>query len=277
MKKFTAIFICATFCLSFFAGCASSQEKTAYDLYLNMQKALDNVKSIDMDMALAMEFTINTEPTDYSSGENKMTYNINGNLKQVKTDSGDFDMAMEFERKDSYSTSGLNPHSNNIGFASYYTGGIYYEALTVLGQKGPGTKKPMTVEEVMRQIETDEIKPLDFPETAIKESEITDLNDGSKKTEFILNGEFMTEQLLEKMRYAYPSPELKNAALTFNDFICEIVIDKDNIMKSYKMICDVTVTAHGEDGNMKMEISMTVNSYNDVIINFPADLDSYTD
>ncbi|MCL1858175.1 MAG: hypothetical protein FWF92_02955 [Oscillospiraceae bacterium] len=292
MKKFITVFICLIFSLCFFVGCTYSQakEKTAYKLYLNMQKAVADVKSIDMDMFLSIEFTsIGEQKNEGFSGltsESQTAYKSNGNLKKVKNSPGEFDIAMDFKRKDTYSTSGMNGHTNDVALLSYYTGGIYYECSQVLGQWGPETKKTMTVEDVMNEmnnwVKLDEIVILDFPEIAIKEYKVIDLSDGNKQIEFILSGEFMTGQILEKMRSAYNSPELIDAVLTFNDFTCETVIDKNNMMKSYKMLCDVTVTGFTatdfkEEGHYIKEISMAANSYNDVVIDFPSGLDNYTD
>lgn len=281
MKKFITIFICVIFCAVFLTACVSSQGKSAYDLYLDMQKAMIDVKSIDMDMSFAMEFTINTEPADYSSGESHTTNNINGNMKQIRKNADDFDMAMDFQTSNSASAGGLNPHAFNWTFKSYYTGGIYYE-LGIEGESKHGTQHPMTVEDVRRELELDKIVTLDFSETAIKESKITDLDNGGRQVEFTLSGDGMTGYFLEKMRAAYPSPSLENAELIFNDFTCEAVIDKNNMTKSYKMICNVTVTGFSatsfqEEWHYTEEISVTVNSYNNVIIEFPPDLEDYTD
>jgi uncharacterized protein YktA (UPF0223 family) len=85
----------------------------------------------------------------------------------------------------------------------------------------------------------------------------------------------MLEDILDYMRTTYPSPELNEAVLTFNESICEVIIDKNNFMKSYKMINDVSVTSQAEEGRLVTEININVNSYNDVTIEFPADLDTY--
>ena len=278
MKKFAVISILLIFCAAFFAGCNFREEKGAYDLYRDlykkMNKAKENLKSVDMDISVATEYTVFLEPTDVSSGESRTTETINGNLKQVRKSDSDADMEMNFEKQTSWYTSGLNGHSVHLAFNSYYTGGIYYEILTFNGQKGPGTKKPMTAEAVLKQIGYTGF--IEYPESAIKDCKITDLNDG-KKMELNINGEWMTGQILEYMRNTYPSPELNEASLTFNEFICEFLIDKNNIMKSCKMTYDISVTAVKEEGRLVTEINMAVNSYNSVTIDLPLDLDTYID
>jgi hypothetical protein len=136
----------------------------------------------------------------------------------------------------------------------------------------------MAVDDVMSYIKIDEAEILDFPVDAITYCEITDIKDGGKKIEFVLNGEGLAEHTLNKLKrniasVAYMSlgiPDLK-----FNEYICEVLTDKNNMMKSYKLICDISVMANGKDNPLTEVISITVNSYDDVKINFPSDLSSY--
>jgi len=256
----------------------------AYYLYKKMIRTMADVKSIDMDMSLNWEYDLKSEvivevldiPAYYTSSRQ-----LNGNMKKIKKNDNTLDMELNFQRTShSYFGGGPPGHIIHSEYISYYTDGIYYEDAYydwfLLGDK---SKMKMSAETVIREIGIDEIEILDFPLNAISEYKIIQLNDGNKKIEFILNGEWeITEQILKFMQdgFRYHPYDYKNAALNYDKFICEVVIDKNNMMKSYDMICDVELISRGENGRYIKEINIGVNSYNDVKINFPPDLDSYT-
>lgn len=250
MKKIIAIIICLTLFTVLFAGCDSQQNKEAYDLYQSMNTAMKDVKSLDMDINVLMDIT--------AAGSTISTV-TEGNMKQIMKSAADVDMAMNLV---------VSMMGTNTPTIAYYTGGIYY--FEVSGMK---MKMPMSLEDALQQ--SGGVETLNFPESAIKDCKITDVDDG-KKIELTLDGKeitSLTAQILETMQSF--SAELTETDMNYGDIKCEVVIDKDNMMKSYRIACDVTMTVLGESMGMKMDTSMTVNSYNDVTIEFPSDLDTY--
>jgi predicted small secreted protein len=257
MKRLTAIFICLTIILGLglLTGCNTPEGKDAYDLYLKMQDAMSGVKSLDMDMSAITELT---------SAGSTMKMDISGNIKTVKNSDTDFDMSMYLKS----SMMGMD-----FDTTSYYTGGALYSE--TMGMK---SKMAMPSDEAMQQAGGVEI--LDFPETAIKDFKITNA-DGGKKIAFTLNGKdikSVTDQAIESMQAMNPFMSTDNLSIDISDVICEVVIDKNNMLKSYKMVYDIIAAAGGADEmGMKIDMSIDVNSYNDVTIELPSDLDSYID
>ena len=255
------------------------------DLYKIMDKLKNGLKAVDMNISASMEYTVYWEATDIEieagfTGlrESKTTEDVKGNLKQVRKNGTDVDMEMNFSRGTLWTTRGLNSHGVHLDFVSYYTGGVYYENLTFMGGTS-STKKPMAYGDVWRQMGYPEF--VEYPESAIKEcATITDTDDG-KKMEITVNVEGMPEEIqesiLEYVRTIYPSPELNGAALTFNEFTCEVLVDSKNTMKSLRLMYDISFASAGEEGRLVRKIKITVNSYNDVTVNLPLDLDTYAD
>jgi hypothetical protein len=186
---------------------------------------------------------------------------------------------MNFKTMYRRSTGGTMPWTTYFYYKSHYTGGTYYEkeAMDMQGMLEivEGTKQPMTVDDVMRWRGLGEIETFDFPRSAIANCKITDLKDGDRKMEFTLNGLGMSKPIFNKMKAMAGAWEFNEKTLTFNEAICEVVIDKNDMMKSYKMRYDVSIMSNEYENRLTNEITMTVNSYNDVKISFPSDLNSY--
>lgn len=261
MKKITAIIICLVFCCGFLTSC---DEPDAYELYTKMTEAMAGVKSLDMDMTATYDITIAHDDAEDTQFNMSMT----GNLKQVMKDGKDFDMQMNMNLD-------VPALTMNYDTAFYYTGGMSYQDIS-----GNKIKMSLSVDEAMKQAD---FSILDFPKSAVKDFKITNNSDGSKKIEFTLIGEELdsfAEQLtaMTKSMYSdYPALELPDTEMSFGDVICEFVIDKDNMLKSSKTIYDDKNTVIGMEITRKVEMSITVKSYNNVTINFPDDLDSYED
>ncbi|MCL2775218.1 MAG: hypothetical protein FWD71_18000 [Oscillospiraceae bacterium] len=261
MKKFIAILICSVLLAGLLSGCGSSvmTVKEAYDLYQNMQTAMADVKSMDMDISSTIDMTLSGDTADTATGPiNTVT---TGNTKEVMNSATDIDMAMN-----------LTTTANGVDtpMMAYYTKGVFY-----FDTAGMKYKMPMSLEDVEKQGDS---TTLNFPQSAIKDFTVTDV-DGGKKIEFTLDGTAITDLLNQSLTAMQSiSPDITAADLTMGDVTCEAVIDtSSNMLKSYRMACDMTAAVQGISVSMSMDSTITINSFNDVTIDFPTDLDTYVD
>ena len=256
MKKITAILICSVLLVGLLSGCgatAGTSSKEAYDLYQNMSKAMADIKSLDMDMSAKVDITMS------GSTINTVT---TGNIKTVNNSDTDVNMAMNL------TTSAMG---TDTPILAYYTNGIFY-----MNTSGMKYKMPLSVEDAKKQAGI--ASTLEFPESAIKDCKVTDV-DGGKKINLTLDGSAISSlanQALTSMQAL--SPDVTASDLTISDVTCEAVIDtSNNMLKSYDMVCSISTTVQNNAIAMNMDTSMTINSYNDVTIDLPADLDTYAD
>jgi len=242
-------------------------KKEAYDFYQKMMKSMADIKSIDMDISIRR----NTSLTSINESV------IEGNIKKVIKSNNNIEMAMDLKRM-------AHLKSDTMGDTfleeakSYYTGGIYYENYRLVGGDWSRMKKKMTVDEVMYRMGLENIEIFDFPENAIKKFTAAKMGGSDKLIKFTLDGGYVKEQiskLTESDRY-YSWNDVRTGYFEIdknNDLICEAEIDKNNILKSYRIEYEVGTIYEKEFYNKR--ISIIVNSYNDVKIHFPSDLDSY--
>ena len=165
MKKITAIFICLVLFAGLLSGCATVSAKDAYDLYQNMNTAMADVKSMDMDISA----NVNIE----ASGSTISTA-VSGNMKTVKNSDTDVEMAMNFKT----TTMGMD-----IPMVMYYTKGVSY-----VEASGMKYKMALSVEDAQKQMGN--TSTLEFPESAIKDYKVTDVT-GGKKINFFFPAYFI--------------------------------------------------------------------------------------
>jgi hypothetical protein len=233
-----------------------------------MMESMKNVESIDMDVSTAMDIDM-SEILGMA-----MNTVVSGNIKQVIRSETDIDMAAKLNMR----MLGMTTPTT-----MYFTGGVLYMEMEMLSE-AIRYSMPASFEDAMSQVGTDEII-LDFPEDAIKDFSIGD-RDGGRKIEFTLDGEALTNlttQAMEVME-ASLSPygvSIADLNMDIGDVINEVVIDADGMLKSYRMTANISMAMEIEGEtitmSMAMDTSITVNSYNDVTINFPDDLDEWDD
>ena len=276
MKKFTAVFILLFICAGLLS-CGEVHEEDnaetnaavieqadtpaqyemneAYYLYKKMTELMADIKSIDMEISALSDLSID--------GEEASTY-ADGNIKKVINSDTDIEIYTDFEMyiNGDFITS----------MAAYYTGGIYYSSSS--SEFGGDIKQSYKMEDIQHAAFMPHADLLDFPESAVKDYKISDYN-GGKKIEMTLDGNNVTS-LLEK--------EQGVDDLYISEVICEFIIDENNMLKFHRTIYEIKMTLRIPDENnvlidshydMKRDTSVTVNSYNDVVIDFPDDLDEY--
>lgn len=250
MKRIIAVIINLIICISMLTACDPVADKSAYELYQDTTKAMAEVKSIDMDMSITMSMT--------AEGITE-TISMSCNMQQVTKSETNIEMAMNFHT----SMSG-----NTISMNIYYKDGVAY--IDYLGQK---IKSPMPIDELMSQ--TMEVDIVDFHENAIKDFKISSVDDGTR-IELTLNSELVSS-IMDQALSLIGETGLPNDGMEINlsDILFDMVIDNNNMLKSYHMVYEMTMTYMNETASMKVDMTLTVNSYNNVVINFPTDLSTY--
>lgn len=251
MKRIIAIIVSLSICLSMLAACDNPNlDKNAYELYQNMTKAMAEVKSIDMDMSMTMSIT---------ADELNESMSISGNMKQVTLSETNIEMATNLQT----SMSGITLSMN-----LYYKEGTAY--IDIMGQK---IKSPMSIDEAMSQ--TVEMDVVDFPENAIKDFKISSVNNNTR-IELTLNGESVSDIMDQAMSIVEETGlSIDDMEVNIGDILFDVIIDSKNMLKSYHVIYEMTMTYMDETASIKMDMTLTVNSYNNVTITFPTDLSTY--
>jgi len=260
MKKCIAIFILPVLCAGLLAGCGDAN---AYELYKNMMEAMENIESIDMDISVSMDIDM-TEMLGMT-----MKTVTSGNIKQVIRSETDIDMAANMS---------VNMLGETMPMKMYFTDGVMYMEMEEYGELFRFAM-PMSIEDAMGEIGTEDML-LDFPEDAIKDVSISS-QDGGRKIEFTLDGNALTDLMAQSMEamdemFAQMGMSAADISMDMGDVVSEVLIDGNGMLKSYRMVADIDMTMemYGETiiMSMKMDTSMTVNSYNNVTVTFPNDL-----
>jgi putative cell wall-binding protein len=244
MKKILCLLLCAILIISNLTACSDTEENiveesNAYELYTKMLAVMAEVKSIDMEIAALNDVFIDD---DESNGA------ASGNIKKAANrQTGGNDVAINFSigiNEDIVSTAEI-----------YYTDGILYYT----DASGLKMSSYTPYEQVPFLSHAD---LLEFPESAVKEFNISNHN-GGKKVEMTLDGNSVAS-ILEK------NQDAENYNLS--DVVCEFIIDENNMLLFHRIIYEENM----DNMRVKRDISITVNSYNDVKIEPTSDLDEYT-
>jgi len=255
LAKFTAILMVAALCASALASCDDNGSAAeAYQLYRQMMAAMSGVESIDMDMSSAI---------DIDMGWDAMTMVMHGNIRQVMRSETDVDMAMNMT---------TNAMGMDMPMTMYFTGGVMYVEMEMFGEF-VRYSMPMSLEEALAQ--QGNISMLDFPENAIRSFDVS-TRGGDTQIALTLDGSSVTE-LLDQAMEMLPALGLPaiGTNMTIGDVTIEATMGADNMLQSYRMAADIAITSGGETFSMSMDTTIIVNSYNDVTIIFPDNLDEF--
>jgi len=231
------------------ASCATDTGRDIYQLYVRANEAMQGIDSLDMDMDMDMTIRADGEVMDMK---------IASNIRQVIRSETDIDMAMNMK---------MSMMDMDINTKMFYKDGVYY--MEMMGMK---MKMPMPIEEIMSQVNTEVIE---FPESAIKDMEINDVDDGVELS-FTLDGAALGDELakqmgsMEEMLGAVPS-------YTFGDVTLRTVIGKDDKFKSVSMAFAFDMDMYGETVQADCVIDMDFIKFGGVIVDFPTDLDDYAE
>lgn len=256
-KKIAAISILLILSVGALISCGESSE--AFELYQQMMENMANVESLNMDMTS----TINMDMTELMGMT--LTMVTTGNIRQVMRSETDIDMAMDL------TTSMMGETTSMM---MYFRNGVLYTEMEMFGEV-MRYSMPMPLEELLAEGGGGMDDLIDFDEDAIKDFSIS-RQDGNKRIEFTLDGNAIND-LMDQVMAQLEEFELTDddTIIEIGDVTMEVVIDANGMLQFYRMIADMEITVDGESFSMSMDTVMTVNSYNDVTITFPDDLDEW--
>ena len=264
MKKLSSLLLSALMILSLAAcGVDAEKDQTAYDLYVNANQKLNEAKSMSADINAIISMTVMDETMEITT---------TGNIKEVMLSDTDFEMAMDFHQE-----SDLLDESND--FSSYYKDGTMYMDMDIIK-----FKMDMPIDEYMEQASVgSSTSTLDFPESAIAEYDIEELEDDSRKLSFTLKGSEINDLLDEMLEGSMSQmlealgTDLEEAEYEFNDISISLVIDKDNNINRYNILYGFSTDVEGETLITEIDMTMDILQLDGVTIEFPDDLDTYED
>jgi len=203
-----------------------------------MLAVMADIESIDMEIsALSGVFIGNDESSGSAAGNIK---------KASNSETGGIDVAI-------YYNAGIDGISTSSKI--YYTDGVLYYT------DASGVKHSSeTFYEYIPYLSHSDL--LEFSESAVKEFKISDHN-GGKKIEMTLESNSVAS-ITEKNQSAED--------YNLGEIFCEFIVDENNMLVFHR----ITYEENIDNMRIKQDISITVNSYNDVKIEFPPDLDEYT-
>ena len=262
MRKFFTMMISITLCITMLAGCGS---RDAYNLYQRMNSAMADVTSMDADMTINMQMRMDGESIDMIMG---------GNVRTVVHSDTDIDMHMVL-------TTTIMEEGFNESFTitAYFTDGILYMEMPpfeIEGMEIDGIRmqQPMDLDEAMDM--SNNIETLNFPENAVLESSVESIS-GGRRLEMLVDGDAIPDITEQMMAFMPDDMGLGHMDfdMSIGDIRIEVDVDNNNMLMSYRMVTDMTMEMYGYLTETTLDMTMTVNSFDDVVINFPDDLDDF--
>lgn len=246
-KKICAVLLAALMVFALAACNAPETLRTVYQIYTRANEAMKSVDSLLMDISVDMRMEVMGQSMDVT---------MTGTAAEVIRSETDIDMRMEMS---------TSVFGQELGITAYFKDGVYY--MDSMGQK---VKMAMSVADMMKQSNTEAFM---FPESAVKESSVTD-KDGGKEISFSLDGAALDDMLMQQMAGMDALLDL-GADLSIGDVSLRAVVDKDERLQSMVLAYTLEMGIEGQTANADCRISLTVVQYGGVTVEFPDDLDTY--
>lgn len=228
---------------------SDSSNGEALKLYNAANKQLNETDSYSATTDMTMSMDI--------SGQ-KMEMTNKGDIKQANNEDGKIDMEMDM-------TTSASGQDTNV--KAYYTDGFYY--MDMSGQK---MKMEMDIDQVRQQANNGIIE---IPDNAVKEQSVKDTDDGKEIT-MLIDG----EKIMSDSSGAFGGLDQLSAAaedLKMGDISLIAVIDGDGNFKTSNIKFSFDLTAQEQKTSSDAEMTMTITKIGGVEVEFPKDLDSYTE
>jgi hypothetical protein len=251
-KRFvTSVFAIGFALMLSLSGCGegTGDSKADYELYAVAAAAMNEAAGIEMDMD--MTTSVEGDAAGFDS-DLKMT----SNLKMFKKSDTDFEMEMRQT---------TNVLGTAVDTTSYFKDGNMY-----INMGEEKMKMALPMEDAIAQANA---SAMEFEQSAIKNSSSKDVDNG-KEVSFTVSGDALKDYM-EKGTQGALAGLGTGLDMSFGDATITSVIDSDGNMVSLSMKMTFDMSADGEKTAMTISIDMHNIVIGDIVIDFPADLDSY--
>jgi len=250
MNKRLGTLLLAVVC-SLFVFVSCNEQADAYELYLDMNKAMENITSMKVAMDGKMQMSV--------SGNN-LDLHMKADETVIEHAEGQIDMAVTMEAD--------MAQLGSVNTSLYVKDGYIYE--DIMGIKMKIKADETAVSEISDVCES---ALLDFAKDIVIDSSVTKTDNG-KELRFTLNGEKMTDALANTMK-ALTSSLGDNISYSFGDVTYTALVGEDFLPTRIDLSFSCDLTIEGEQASASYTLTTTDIDYNVTQIEYPADLDSY--
>lgn len=231
----------------------------AYELYMKSFEKTDSVTQY----SATVEYEIEMSTTGMT-----MNLGAKGTMAAKSTDNEDIEMLIDMDV--TYPTL-----TDPIKAEIYYKDGIGY-----FNTADTKYKIETSYDDIKEK--SDSVTDIEFPEEAFKDAKIT--KDGKNKIiRAMVDGEILKELITDMLSSVSDSMLTEDMDLntdtdfTLSDVSIEIAIDKDDYLKGINMAFDMSASYSymESDINASVNMKITYDSFSDVNIEPPSDLDEY--
>lgn len=254
MKKLALSLLAIGCSLLTFISC--SEEKDAFQLYSEMNQALEQVSSIQGSMDIDMKLTASKETLDLA---------MDMDITAVKRSETDADLAMKIESD--------MAQLGSFTMQAYTKDGYMYLDMLGMKIKSPYDPSADSDESQLPMADSYNRAVIDFTTEAVKESAIAKTDKGRELT-FTLDGSKLTDALSGLVGNITESLG-EGSNFSYNDVKYTVVVDQDNLPVSQNMTFSFDMEIEGERASADCDINSDF-AYNKVEnIEYPDDLDTY--
>ena len=253
MKKLTLVLSVLLVCALLLTSCA--QQKDAYDLYIEMTEAMQDVKSADASADIDMKMIISGEEFDIG---------IKMDMQQVVR--SETDIELKADMTIDLGSIGALIGMKEISMHMYFVDGfMYYD---MLGQK---IKMDIDIEEAVEMLNAADFSAssFKFEKDAISSSEVKTVG-GDKEISFVLKGEVLNEMLDNFLAPLMQNMGMGDIAINFGDVSYNALIGKDSLPKEEHMIFAVEIEVMGESATAEYDMTIINKAFDSIdSIEFP--------
>lgn len=253
MKKVLAIVMAAMLVMAL--GACSKDELSAYQIYTQANEKLSKAGSMSADIVSTITMTAQGEEIDIS---------VKGNVKEVTKSETEADMEMDLT---------MSMMGMDIPTYMYYTDGYIY--MDMMDQK---VKVAASAGDASYTGSLD----VSFAEKDIKDVKVEELEGGGHAITFSLDGVALSDILAQQVKNSMSNmggagASLEGMEVEIGDVHMEVDVNKDGSLQRLLMDYPMTMTMEGESVEAKAHIEMNDIVEGGVTIEFPDDLDTYTE
>jgi hypothetical protein len=228
------------------------REENAYNTFVKAAERLYEASEFELDMDVKMNIVVEDQEENIESVTNM-------NLKQITKNESDVDFELSMLTE-------MNGQSIDMKY--YYTGGYLYT--DYFGEK---YRIPMDVSEALDQANS--VGNLNFSKEDILKAEVVK-NNGTKQIKMLIDKNLENEMTKRQLSSLYQNLG-ENTDLQLSDIIFTANLDKNDDIKSYYFKFEYEVILNEKLVNITSDLNFNVVSIENVVVEFPNDLDKYED